>query len=294
MKPTFIKYLFIFSGTILLSFINPVLSYSQLASEDFVYGDALPDAPELAMRGEFKVSVRMIEVVHKDQIDILNAKDGLEPHCDWNLKLEVWYPALIPSCVSENVTYTETRGVRDDTKRPFLQFSFPERALRDATPERSGSPYPLLIVSHGYVGSRDLRIKAVVAFAPWEMKCGTWDSEGLKGLKIPTFFFTSSMDDISGYENGTKAVCNRAVNCERYLFTYVNIRHNVTPNPPPKESLEEGLPFDFYYHYAEPAWDQRRINNINQHFVTAFMGIHLKNLDYEKYFKAAEGKDIKT
>jgi len=418
MKPASIKYLFMLSGAILLSYTNPVLSFSQLASKDFVYGDALPDAPELALRGEFKVGVRTIEVVHKDQIDILKAKDGLEPHYDRNLKLEVWYPALIPSGVSENVTYTETRGVRDDPRRPFLQFSFPGRALRDATPDRSRGPYPLLIVSHGYVGSRllmtyltenlaskgyvvvsidhlestyqdaggfqstllnrakdilfvlsqiaemgksgngsflsgladaenagligysmggygvlnaagagyspkmvslfssmaggskaievltsnnpeymasrDLRIKAVVAFAPWGMERGAWDSEGLKGLKIPTFFVAGSMDDISGYENGTKAVYNGAVNCDRYLFTYVNARHNVAPNPPPKESLEAGLPFDFYYHYAEPAWDQRRINNINQHFVTAFMGIHLKNLDYEKYFKAAENKDIKT
>lgn len=28
--------------------------------------------------------------------------------------------------------------------------------------------------------------------------------------------------------------------------------------------------------YAEPVWDLGRINNINQHFVTAFLGITLK------------------
>ena len=36
-------------------------------------------------------------------------------------------------------------------------------------------------------------------------------------------------------------------------------------------------------HYAEPAWDLRRINNINQHFVTAFLGVRLKKLDYASY-----------
>jgi hypothetical protein len=49
------------------------------------------------------------------------------------------------------------------------------------------------------------------------------------------------------------------------------------------ESLAPGLPLDEYYRYAEPSWDERRLNNINQHFVTAFLGLHLKNEDYEKY-----------
>jgi len=66
------------------------------------------------------------------------------------------------------------------------------------------------------------------------------------------------------------------------------------PNPPPKESLKPGLPFDFYNHYAEPAWDQRRINNINQHFVTAFSGIQLKNKDYVKYLKTDEDNKLRT
>ncbi len=38
----------------------------------FIYGDALPDAPELAMRGDFPVGVRTMEFVNKDQLDINN------------------------------------------------------------------------------------------------------------------------------------------------------------------------------------------------------------------------------
>ncbi len=54
------------------------------------------------------------------------------------------------------------------------------------------------------------------------------------------------------------------------------------------ESLKPGLHLDEYLRYAEPAWNERRINNINQHFVTAFLGIHLKGLDYGKYLQLPE------
>ena len=107
-------------------------------------------------------------------------------------------------------------------------------------------------------------------------------------LVAGVFFVAGSMDDVSGYEKGTRAIFEGAVNSDRYLLTYINARHNVAPNPPPEESMRQGMPFDFYYHYAEPAWDQHRINNINQHFVTAFMGIYLKKEDYSKYLESVE------
>jgi hypothetical protein len=34
--------------------------------------------------------------------------------------------------------------------------------------------------------------------------------------------------------------------------------------------------FREYIHYQEPAWDTRRCNNINQHLITVYLGIHLK------------------
>ena len=130
-----------------------------------------------------------------------------------------------------------------------------------------------------FEASIDPRIKAVVAFAPWGMTRGVWNDEGLAGIRIPTLFVAGSMDDISGYEKGTKAIFEGAVNSDRYLLTYQNARHNVAPNPPPVESLKPGLHLDEYLRYADSAWDMRRINNINQHFVTAFLGMHLKKMD---------------
>ena len=108
------------------------------------------------------------------------------------------------------------------------------------------------------------------------------------GLRTPTLFVAGSQDDISGYENGIKAIYDGASNADRYLLTYLNARHNVAPNPPPAVALKKGLPLDEYLRYADSVWDQKRINNVNQHFVTAFLGQILQKQDYGKYLDLAE------
>lgn len=392
------------------------LLYAQAQAPQFVYGDALPDAPELAARGDYKVGVRTVTFINKNQPDILNASKGEAPLYDRNLTVEIWYPASLKDGEEALTMYDELMGTANDPKRPTIPFKFAGRAARDAAPVASDGKFPLVVVSHGYVGSRylmtyltenlaskgyivaaidhtestfrdaggftstllnrskdisfvvnemtnfgqsdtslkgkidsdniaiigysmggygvlnvggagysqtfekgfqqftggskllsplvygsdtykgevDSRIKAVVAFAPWGMTRAAWSAESLKGLSVPTFFVVGSEDDISGYEKGVKAIYDGAVNTERYLLTYDNARHNVAPNPPPVESLQPGLPFDEYYRYAEPSWDQRRINNINQHFVTAFLGIHLKKKDYGKYLDLPTDSNEKT
>ncbi len=391
-------------------FTSPVVRAQQIPA--FVFGDMLPDAPELAPRGAYSVGVRTVSLMNPDQLDVLHAKDGQTPRYNRPITVEVWYPARIPAGKAASVSYAQVMGTANDPKRPLIPFSFAGRALRDAAPDPGTGAYPLVIVSHGYVGSRylmtyltenlaskgyvvvaidhtestfqdaggfastllnrslddlfvlnemgklgaktgktflaglfdadntaligysmggygalnavgagyspqaakffgqlangstalttrttadpaykaslDPRIKAVIAFAPWGMERGVWDAEGLAGLTLPTLFVAGSQDDISGYEKGTKAIYEGAVNADRYLLTYLNARHNVAPNPPPAESLRPGLPLDEYLRYAEPAWNERRINNINQHFVTAFLGMHLKKLPYAPYFELPE------
>lgn len=382
-----------------------------IAQQDFLYGDPLPDAPELSARGEHTIGVRTLKFVHKDQIDILNSKGGEDPLYDRPLTVEVWYPAVVPSNTDITVTYNEVMGTRGDTLRPLIPFIFKGRALRDAKPKTSNGKFPLVIVSHGYVGSRylmtyltenlaskgyvvvaidhtdstfrdanafystllnrakdikfvlnemaglandtlgkiidmdhtgivgysmggygvlnvggagysdaaagffgqmtggstainsliasnpsyqksiDPRVKAVVALAPWGMTRGVWDAEGLKGLEKPTLFVAGSQDDISGYEDGIKAIYEGAVNADRYLLTYRNARHNVAPNPPPAASLAPGLNINEYYRYADSTWDQRKINNVNQHFITAFLGTHLKGQDNSKFLDIPENSN---
>lgn len=386
------------------------------AQNEFLYGDPMPDAPELSVRGEHTIGVRTMQLVNKDQVDILNSKDGKDALYDRPLTVEIWYPADVPADTEASVTYEEVMGTRGDTLRPLVPFTFKGRSVRDAKP-KSGTAFPLIVVSHGYVGSRylmtyltenlaskgyvvvsidhtdstfkdanafhstllnrakdikfvinemaglggadskdalagsidsenvgiagysmggygvlnvagagysdgaaaffgqmtggstaintlvasnpdyqnstDSRIKAVVAFAPWGMERGVWDAEGLKGLKKPTLFIAGSQDDISGYEKGIKAIYEGAINADRYLLTYMNARHNVAPNPPPAESLAPDLHIDEYYRYADSSWNQRKINNVNQHFVTAFFGTHLKNEDNSKFLDIPENSNEK-
>ncbi len=387
----------------------------QAQTQEFLYGDMLPDAPELSERGPYTVGVRTLDLVNPDQVDILNSKGGKDTMYDRPLTVEMWYPAEFSSGMEASVTYEEVMGTRGDSLRPLIPFTFKGRAVRDAAPKASEEIFPLIVVSHGYVGSRylmtyltenlaskgyvvvaidhtdstfkdanafqstllnrakdirfvlnemerlgksdskdmlsgkinaentaivgysmggygvlnvagagysdgmvqffqgmtegstaiqalaannaeyqkqtDPRIKAVVAFAPWGMERGIWDAEGLKGLKTPTFFVAGSQDDISGYEKGIKAIYEGAVNADRYLLTYTDARHNVAPNPPPKEALAPSLHIDEYYRYADATWDQRKINNVNQHFVTAFIDAHLKGKDTSKYLAIPENSN---
>ena len=69
-----------------------------------------------------------------------------------------------------------------------------------------------------------------------------------------------------------------ATGVDRSLLTFENANHNAAaPMPAPAESYAHSeklgwAPFD---HYADPVWDTVRMNNIAQHFVTAWMGKHL-------------------
>lgn len=125
----------------------------------------------------------------------------------------------------------------------------------------------------------DPRIKAIVAFAPWGMERGFWDEAGLAGVRKPIFFIAGSVDDVSGYENGVKKIFEQSVNADRYLLTFENANHNAAaPIPAPAESWSKVETLDFvpFDHYADPVWDTARMNNIAQHFVTAFLGKELK------------------
>jgi len=131
-----------------------------------------------------------------------------------------------------------------------------------------------------YEAQRDARIKAVVAFAPWGGAHQVWDAAGLAGVRMPVLFISGDQDDVAGYRDGVLKLFEGAVHADRYLLTYVGGRHNSAPNPPSPASWSN---FDDFMAYSEPVWDSRRINNINQHFVTAFLGIHLKQAALQAY-----------
>ncbi len=146
-----------------------------------------------------------------------------------------------------------------------------------------GAPAGTLAVhlarSQSHAALVDPRLKAVIAIAPWGMERGFWDADGLGGIAKPILFIAGDADDVSGYEKGTKAIYEGAVNAPRALLTFENANHNAAaPMPAPEESWQPVASLDFvpFDHYADPVWDTVRMNNIAQHFATAFMGKYLK------------------
>ncbi|MEX0739902.1 MAG: dienelactone hydrolase [Pseudohongiella sp.] len=127
-----------------------------------------------------------------------------------------------------------------------------------------------------FAGSIDPRIKAGIPIAPWGMNTGFWDADGLAGITVPTLFVAGDADTTSGYENGIKAVYDGAVNSDRYLLVFKNAGHSAAaPIPLPVEFLDREDTTGAG-HYTDPVWDTLRMNNILQHFATAFLDLHLK------------------
>ncbi|MCG8414078.1 MAG: hypothetical protein MI746_07650, partial [Pseudomonadales bacterium] len=122
----------------------------------------------------------------------------------------------------------------------------------------------------------DSRIKAGVAVGPWGMNANLWRTEDLAGVTVPTFYIAGSADTVSGYENGTRAIYEAAVNSDRYLLTFKNAGHNAgAPIPLPVE-IRDSADQTGATHYTDPVWDNTRMNNIMDHFVTAYFDYHLK------------------
>ena len=146
-----------------------------------------------------------------------------------------------------------------------------------------GAPHGTLAIhqagSDSHEQMLDPRIKTAVAFGPWGMNTGFWDAEGLKGVQIPMLFIAGSQDETSLYEKGVRAIWENTTGVDRALLTFVNGGHNSgAPMPAPEESFREDadLGFNVSDHYTDPVWDTVRMNNISQHFVTAWLDSHLK------------------
>jgi predicted dienelactone hydrolase len=125
----------------------------------------------------------------------------------------------------------------------------------------------------------DPRIRAAIALAPWGWNAGFWDAAGLAGIRTPILYIAGSLDDVSGYSPGVRNLFEASVNAPRYLLTFENANHNAgAPMPAPAETWARvpHMPTPAAMHYTDPVWDSVRMNNITQHFATAFLGKHLR------------------
>jgi predicted dienelactone hydrolase len=126
----------------------------------------------------------------------------------------------------------------------------------------------------------DPRLKTVVAFAPWGMNHGVWEQDALGKISVPVLYIAGSQDDVSGYAKGVRALWQATSNVTRSLLTFDNANHSAgAPMPAPQESFVYNEELGIYLsdHYTDAVWDSTRMNNVSQHFVTAWLGIHLKH-----------------
>ena len=156
-------------------------------------------------------------------------------------------------------------------------------AVEMASDMEGGVPDGLLAMhlagSDSHKAMLDPRVRAVMPVAPWGMHRGIWEVSALGDVTVPVLLVAGSADDTSGYEDGVRAIYQGLDNCERYLLTFELAGHNVAaPIPAPVESMErvDWLDFVPFEHYADPVWDTVRMNNIAQHYATAFFSCYLK------------------
>ena len=163
-------------------------------------------------------------------------------------------------------------GVLNNLGAPYsesvieAQIAPPNRLLRELTAENPEFRIKL-----------DPRIRAGVAIAPWGMNTGFFNADVLQGITLPTLYVAGSVDGTAGYQEGTRAIFENAVNSDRLLLTFVNGGHSVAATIPVPVEILNSEDQAGAGHYTDEVWDSVRSNNILQHFVTAFLDLHLKD-----------------
>ena len=157
-----------------------------------------------------------------------------------------------------------------------------ETAVQRDQPERFIPPQKLLsrlqAGSDEHADLVDPRVKAVIAVAPWGRQYEFWDAKGLAGFEKPLMLVAGSADDVSQYD-AIRQIFDQTTGTTRHLLTFNDANHNAAAAmPAPVESWQYSetlgrAPFD---HYADAVWDTVRMNNILQHFATAYFDLHLK------------------
>jgi predicted dienelactone hydrolase len=142
--------------------------------------------------------------------------------------------------------------------------------------------------SASHLAMADRRIKTAVVFAPAGWKVGFFDAESMKGVRMPLLFIGGSVDDVVGYDDGIRPTWKAAKPVDRALLTFENANHNAGPVlPVPNETylVDQAQGSHIVFHYLDPVWDNARMNNVSEHFITAWLGKYLKgDVKMDAYF----------
>ncbi len=121
-----------------------------------------------------------------------------------------------------------------------------------------------------------LPIKSLVTFSPWggQPDSRAWTAESIGKIDKPVLVITGNQDDVVNYEEGVKWLFENMTGSNRYMLVYREARHNIVGN---EFDLDTDGEFTTAEFLKEPVWRSDRLNAINQHFVTAFLDMTLKD-----------------
>lgn len=134
----------------------------------------------------------------------------------------------------------------------------------------------------------DSRIVTGIAIAPWGKQLNFWEPDDLLGIERPMLVVAGDQDEVAGYEDGPRAIWANALNSDRYMLTFKNGSHSVAAPIPAPEELQGN---EAAGHYTDANWDGVAMNNILDHFVTAWFDHHLKGKDTLGYFDVVADAD---
>lgn len=121
-------------------------------------------------------------------------------------------------------------------------------------------------------------INAVVALAPWggAPDNRAWTAEGLANISVPSLIIAGNQDDVVDFDQGVSWLFDNAKGSSRQMLVYREARHNIAGNAITDPAFPANQDFATVEYIREPVWRTERLNAINQHFITAFLDLHLK------------------
>lgn len=127
--------------------------------------------------------------------------------------------------------------------------------------------------------SKPVGLRAMVALAPWggAPRNRSWTTEGLQKLTTPTLIIAGNQDDVVDFDQGIRWLFDNITQSQRHLLVYREARHNIAGNAITDPDFPANQDFATAEYIREPVWRTERINAINQHFVTAFLDLYLKD-----------------
>lgn len=135
----------------------------------------------------------------------------------------------------------------------------------------------LLPFVRGAAQADDLKVKnlkAVVAISPaGGGALAAWGTDGLRSIKAPLLLIQGDHDHTVDYSTGARAVFDAAIDAPRYLLTLLGAGHSIGLIPAPP-SMRHRL-WDQEW-FQDPVWRAERVNEINAHFITAFLDRYVK------------------